>query len=241
MPLCRKLFQIETLDDVGPALHEQMYMHGHGRIGYTFEGDGIGTSGKDVAGTQPARAGEAGSGSVDFGDEARGVIPEAGPAGAEQDHIAGLNPDGLRGDCTVQEIGRDFVIGGQGCVAEETGDIEKDTPAEDRLDGIDGEIAETLGVGLNSGGLASVVKNSAAGEVTQRVDMSADVPAESDRFGGRTDAAGSEVVAVLFDQRKEKGWMTGMMRHADEPGLAQIHKRRSGHKLEEVGEPAGHK
>ena len=50
---------------------------------------------------------------------------------------------------------------------------------------------------------------SAAGEVAQRVDVGADMPAEGQSLGSRAGSGVRQIITVLFDQAEEKGGWEG--------------------------------
>src|SRR5688572_762942 len=89
--VARHFLEVQDLDDVNSGFDQQMHVYGHVRRGYPFKGHSVGSRGKDPAAAQPACGSDFRTGSSDARDKLRGVIEEAGPAGAQQDDIACAN------------------------------------------------------------------------------------------------------------------------------------------------------
>ncbi len=100
--------------------------------------------------------------------------------------------------------------------------VEQNAAPEDRLDRIDSMAFEARCVCLNVRHFFSAIQLAVAGEVTKRVDVSADVCAQRDSFRSGTAAAGIHVIAVLFVQSVEKRRVRRMVRDARVIGLREI-------------------
>ena len=69
---------------------------------------------------------------------------------------------------------------------------------------------------------AAIVQLARTRKVTERVDVSPDMPSESQGFGSRAASGRSDVLAVFLDEAEQIRWMHGVMRHPDEIRLCEI-------------------
>ncbi len=217
-----QLFQIQAFDDVDAAFDQQVDVDRHVGIGHLFEGDGIGTGGEDAAAAEPTGSSRSGTGAVDLGYKTGGVVPEAGPTGADQDDVAGADLDAGGGDGGVEVVGGDFEILREVGDARLRGDIEEDAAAEDGRDGVDGVTLDASGVRLQASHGLAAIQLAAARKVTQGIDVSADVTAQGKTFGGGAIAVAGDIVAVFLVEGEEVGGVIGVVRHAGVIRLREI-------------------
>jgi hypothetical protein len=132
---------------VNSALDEQMDVYRHRGVGNLFEGDRVGAGGEDAAVAEPARSFDRRTGAADLRQKAARVAEIAGPAGADEDDVAGAD---LRAAGALEVGGRNGVVLGERLAAR---DVEEDAAPEDRRDRVDGVALEPAGVRLGGGGL----------------------------------------------------------------------------------------
>ena len=160
---------------------------------------------------EPTGAGEGRSGTAHLANEAGGIVPQGGPAGTQQGHIAGADFDSLGAHGRFEMLGRDLEILGKDA-AVEAGDIEQDAAAQNGGNGIDREPAEAGGAGLQRSGFPAPVQAAAAGEMAQGIDVRPHVAPQGKGFGGGAIALRPNVLAMLFNEREEERRMAGVVR-----------------------------
>src|SRR5579859_5111939 len=89
-PRCRKLFKVQTLNDVNPAFYEQMNVNRHFGTRSELKGRGVASRGEDPTPAQPAGGLKRGAGTPHLVYKPGGIIPVLAPACADKRHIAWL-------------------------------------------------------------------------------------------------------------------------------------------------------
>jgi hypothetical protein len=120
-------------------------------------------------------------------------------------------------------LGHDDKVFGEGFDVEEFRDVQQDSPAEDGFNGVDGMTAEAFGIGLDRGNFLASEEFAVAGEVTESVDVGADMGAERNGFGGGTGSAGVDVVAVFFVESVEERRVRRVMGDSSVERLGEVY------------------
>jgi hypothetical protein len=113
------------------------------------------------------------------------------------------------------------------------GDIQEHTAAEDGSNGVDGIAADAIGVRLHCRRIDAAVEFAAAREMAERIEVGADVAAQSQGIRSGTVAGRTDVVAVLLHKAEQKRRVRRMVRHACKVGLRQVEDAGGREQIEE--------
>src|SRR5579871_834803 len=220
----RQLFQIQRFNNVDALFHQQMHMHRHAWRRHFLECNGVGPSGENAPFAEPTSAFNLWSGARGRRPRAacdvpRGIVPIARPASADERDIATLD---LRARSRFQMFRRNREIRRQRIHLQMPRDIQQHGSPQNRCDGIYRVFPNSAGVTLHHSGFRSAEKFSAAGKMTERVDVRADVTAQRDGIRRRADAAFGYQIAMLLGKSEQKRRMSWKVRHPDEVGLREI-------------------
>ena len=200
------------------AFHQKMYVNRHFGAGGELEGRGVAARGKDFTLAQPARAFKRWARAAYLIDEERRIVPVLRPAGADERDVARIE----RAAGRFEVGGRDNKIIRQRGNACELRDVEENAAAEDGLDVLDGVSFDARSVSLDGCGFLASEQTAIAGEMAERVYVSADMRAQRDGLGSRTRTTRIHVVPVLLVQAEEERGVGRVVRDAGVVRLGQI-------------------
>jgi len=188
-------------------------VNGQGRVaklgGDYLKRNGVAPSGPNTVAGKPARPRRVNArDAARVTDEGISVVPEQGPSGPDEDHVALQDFNTLRAGTGLEVICRYRARGWQRCLAEVARDVKKNSAPEEWRHSFNPVGSESTS-DLGGHRVDSAVERSILGHVAESVDVGANVATGHDDFIGGGPAISTDVIAMPALEGHSEGGVVG--------------------------------